>query len=108
MVLRQLRQLQVPQVRGQCEAAALQDHGQVQSQEDQHRLHKQRLLLEYPESTLLRLFHAGRSRKKYFSTITDPLFLFTGCAFREDWTLSHREGQPGGPAAPQHVPGPQA
>ena len=41
-------------------------------------------------------------------TVTDPLCLFTGCAFREDGTLSHREGQPSGPVEPQHVPGPQA
>ena len=41
-------------------------------------------------------------------TIYDPLSLLTGCAFREDWTLPHCEGQPSGPASPQHVPGPQA
>ena len=36
------------------------------------------------------------------------MYIFAGCAFREDGTLPHREGQPSGSAPPQHVSGPQA
>ena len=106
-MLRQLRQLQVPQVRGQRETAALQDHGQVQPQENQHRLHKQRLLPKYPEGALFRVFHAGWCFE-ILQQLTRPHPLCSGCAFREDRPLPHCEGQPSGAAPPQHVSGPQA
>lgn len=59
VVLRQLRQLSLAQVCRQRPPAALPHHGQVQPEAHVDRLHVQGLLHQYPESSLLRILHAG-------------------------------------------------
>ena len=59
VVLRQLRQLPIAEVCRQRPAAALQDHGPVQPEEDLHRLHLQGLLRQHQKSPLLRFLYAG-------------------------------------------------
>ena len=96
---------------------------QVQPEENEHRLHIQRLLHEHQESPLLGLFHAGDyfvepawlweswgtkywNRKGAESSLviisTRPCgwpsnLHVVGCAFRENRTLPDSEGQPGIP-----------
>ena len=43
----------------------------------------------------------------YFAICKQTNSLHSGCPSGADWSLSDCEGQPGGPAPPFHVPGPQ-
>ena len=63
MVLRQLRELPLAEVRRQRPAAALPDHGPLQPEENVDRVHLQGLLHQHQEGTLLRIFHAGQQSR---------------------------------------------
>ena len=59
VVLRQLRELPLPQVLGQRASATLPDYGQVQPEENLHRFYLQGLLCQHQKGALLWLLYAG-------------------------------------------------
>jgi len=89
MVLRQLRQLQIPEERRQRSVTVAEDHGQIFAPEVVDRFRVARVLHQYQKSSSFRLLHAGRT-------------------FGADRSLLDRQGQPSGSITSFHLPGSQA